>query len=134
MVWDRISKKGNNAHTFWFVSSFLSFGNVFGLDSPFFQTFLTFILLPRLVTTHHVHMTYIYSFFHVLCSHFTQSHGQEKSLSYYDLLDFGVIILQMHLNPHFLFLLLSPLLPQPHHHNTHHLSLHSTAQLEGECD
>ena len=36
-------------------------------------------------------MTYVYSFPHV--SHFTQSHGQEKSLLYYDLLyDFGVLL------------------------------------------
>ena len=33
--------------------------------------------------TPHVHMTYV--------SHFTQSHGQEKSSSYYDLFDFRVL-------------------------------------------
>ena len=31
----------------------------------------------------YVHMTYVYSFSYVF--HFTQSHGQEKSLLYYDL-------------------------------------------------
>ena len=36
------------------------------------------------------HMTYVYSFSYV--SQFTQSHGQEKSLSYYDLFDFGVLL------------------------------------------
>ena len=35
------------------------------------------------------HMTYVYSFSHV--SFFTRSHGQEKSSSYYDLFDFGVL-------------------------------------------
>ena len=38
----------------------------------------------------YVHMTYVYSFLHVLS--FTRSHGQEKSLSYYDLFDFGVLL------------------------------------------
>ena len=33
-------------------------------------------------------MTYVYSFSYV--SFFTRSHGQEKSLSYYDLFNFGV--------------------------------------------
>ena len=38
----------------------------------------------------YVHMTYVYSFSYV--SHFTRSHDQKKSLSYYDLLyDFGVL-------------------------------------------
>ena len=35
-------------------------------------------------------MIYVYSFSHV--SQFTQSHGQEKSLLYYDLFDFGVLL------------------------------------------
>ena len=35
-------------------------------------------------------MTYVYSFSYVLF--FTRSHGQEKSLSYYDLFDFGVLL------------------------------------------
>ena len=38
---------------------------------------------------YYVHMTYVYSFPYV--SFFTRSHGQEKSLSYYDLFDFGVL-------------------------------------------
>ena len=63
------------------------------LDSThLFQTFLTFILHPRLVTTPHVHMTYVYSFSYIYVPHFTRSHGQEKSLSYYDLFDFGVLL------------------------------------------
>ena len=37
----------------------------------------------------YVHMTYVYSFSYV--SFFTRSHGQEKSLLYYDLFDFGVL-------------------------------------------
>ena len=35
-------------------------------------------------------MTYVYSFSYV--SQFIRSHGQEKSLLYYDLFDFGVLI------------------------------------------
>ena len=37
----------------------------------------------------YVHMTYVYSFSYV--SFFTRSHGQEKSLSYYDLFNFRVL-------------------------------------------
>ena len=37
------------------------------------------------------HMTYVYSFSYI--SFFTRSHGQEKSLSYYDLFDFGVLLI-----------------------------------------
>ena len=65
---------------------------VYGTDLLFLN-FLNFILHLGLITTPHVlyvHMTYVYSFPHV--SFFTRSHGQEKSLSYYDLLhDFGVL-------------------------------------------
>ena len=57
-----------------------------GTDLLFFQTFYL-----GLITTPHVHMTYVYSFSHV--SFFTQSHGQEKSLSYYDLFNFGVLLI-----------------------------------------
>ena len=68
-------------------------------------------------------------------SHFIWSHGQEESLLYYDLFDFRVIILWMHPDPHFLFLLLSPLLPpQPHPCNTHHPSPHSMAWSREEYD
>ena len=69
----------------------LTFGNV--LERTYiFQTFLTFILHPRLVTTpnvHYAHMIYVYSFSYV--SH-SRSHGQEKSSLYYDLFDFGVLL------------------------------------------
>ena len=56
-----------------------------------FQTFI----LSSLGIDHdppcfYVHMTYVYSFSHV--SIFTRSYGQEKSLSYYDLFDFGVFL------------------------------------------
>ena len=37
----------------------------------------------------YVHMTYVYSFSYV--SLLTISHDQEKSLSYYDLFEFGVL-------------------------------------------
>ena len=39
----------------------------------------------------YVHMTYDYSSYSYV-SHFTQSHGQEKSLSYYDLFNFRVLL------------------------------------------
>ena len=64
----------------------MTFWYVFGTDL-LFSNFLNFILHLGLIITpyvFYVHMTYIYSFSHV--SLFTQSHGQEKSLSYYDLL------------------------------------------------
>ena len=51
-----------------------------------FLNFLNFILYLGLITTPHVfyvHMIYV--------SFFTRSHGQEKSLFYYDLFDFGVL-------------------------------------------
>ena len=69
--------------TFWYV-----FRN--GLN--FFKLFKLYFHLGLITTPHvlYVHMTYVYSFSHV--SFFTRSHGQEKSLSYYDLLyDFGVL-------------------------------------------
>ena len=72
----------------------------------------------------YVHMTYVYSFTYV--SFFTRSHGQEKSLLYYDLLhDFRSSILRTHPHPHFLLLL-----PQPHHPYTPHLCQSTTALLE----
>ena len=39
----------------------------------------------------YVHMTYVYSFSYV--SFFTRLRGQEKSQSYYDLFDFGVLLI-----------------------------------------
>ena len=71
--------------TFWYV--------FIGTDLLFLN-FLNFILHLGLITTPHVlyvHMTYVYSLFSYV-SHFTQSHGQEKSLLYYDLFDFGVLL------------------------------------------
>ena len=72
----------------------MTFGYVFIGTDLIFSNFLTFILHLGLITTPHVlyvHMTYVYSLSHV--SFFTRSHGQEKSLSYYDLLyDFGVLL------------------------------------------
>ena len=83
--------------TFWYV-----FWN--GLN--FFELFKLYFHLG-LITTPHVlydHMTYVYSFSHA--SFFTRSHGQEKSLSYYDLLyDFRSFTLWTHPHPHSLPLL-----------------------------
>ena len=83
-------------HTHWVLSVAISCHRydflvcLYGTDLVF-SNFLTFILHLGLITTPHVHMTYVYSFSHV--SLFTRSHGQEKSLSYYDLLyDFGVLL------------------------------------------
>ena len=57
----------------------------------FFQTFIISFSLgidhdPYVL---YDHMTYVYSFSYI--SFFTRSHGQEKSLSYYDLFNFGVL-------------------------------------------
>ena len=63
--------------TFWYVL----------LERTYFFFKLFIILRLGLITTPHVlyvHMTYVYSFSYV--SVFTRSYGQEKSLSYYDLL------------------------------------------------
>ena len=63
--------------TFWYV--------FIGTDLNF-SNFLYFYLPLGLIANPHalyVHMTHVYSFSHV--SFFTRSHGQEKSLSYYDL-------------------------------------------------
>ena len=53
-----------------------------------FSNFFIVIFHLGLITTphaHYVHMTYVYSLF-LYVSSFTQLRGQEKSLSYYDLL------------------------------------------------
>ena len=55
------------------MSSFLSFGNDFGLNSPFSKNF-NFSFLLRLVMTPHVyyvHMTYVYSLFLCFLLRFT---------------------------------------------------------------
>ena len=68
----------------------LLFGNDFGLNSYFLNFF--FLSSPKIGHNPHVsyvHMTYVYSFSYVF--HFTRSYGQEKSLLYYDLFNFGVL-------------------------------------------
>ena len=61
----------------------------------------------------YVHMTYVYSFSHV--SFFTQLYGQEKSLSYYDLFNFRVLLIYGHIPTLVFFYLLhnptTPILP-----------------------
>ena len=66
-------------------------GMFYGTDLTFFKLFILFSLwIGHDPHVPYDHMTYVYSFLHV--SLFTRSHGQEKSLSYYDLLyDFGVL-------------------------------------------
>ena len=122
-----------NANTIYCISWILcvivmTFWYVFIGTDLLFSNFLNFILHLGLITTPHVpyvHMTYVYSFSHV--SFFTRSHGQEKSLSYYDLfIRLRSSILRTHLHPHFLLL---P--PQPHHPYTPRLCRSTTAQLEG---
>ena len=59
----------------------------------FFELFKLYFHLGLITTPHvlYVHMTYVYSFSYV--SFFTRSYGQEKSLSYYDLLlTLGVLL------------------------------------------
>ena len=94
----------------------MTFWYIFGTDLTF-SNFLNFYFHLGLITTLHVlyvHMTYVYSFSHV--SFFTRSHGQEKSLSYYDLLfDFGVLLIYGRIPTLIFFLLLhkptTPILP-----------------------
>ena len=102
--------------TFWYV-----FWN--GLN--FFELFKLYFLTGLITTPHvfYVHMTYVYSFSYVLS--FTRSHGQEKSLSYYDLL-LRSSILWMHPHPR------SPLLPPQHHHPYTPHQCRSTMVLLGE--
>ena len=63
----------------------MTFWYIFGTDLTFFKLFKLYFHLGLIMTPHvlYVHMTYVYSFSHV--SFFTRSHGQEKSLLYYDL-------------------------------------------------
>ena len=71
----------------------MTFWYVFRNGLTFFELFKLYFHLGLITTPHvpYVHMTYVYSLSHV--SFFTRSHGQEKSLSYYDLLyDFGVLL------------------------------------------
>ena len=103
--------------TFWYV---LRNGlNFFKL----FHFHLGLIMTPHVL---YDHMTYVYSFSHVLF--FTRSHGQEKSLSYYDLFRLWSITLWMHSHPHFLLLPLQS--PHPY---THHQYPHNRAPPGEEC-
>ena len=64
----------------------MTFWYVFGMDLSFFELFKLYFHLGLIMTPHvfYVHMTYVYSLSYI--SSFTRSHGQEKSLLYYDLL------------------------------------------------
>ena len=91
----------------------MTFWYVFGTDLTF-SNFLNFYFHLGLITTPHVfyvHMTYVYFLF--LC--FTRLHGQEKSLSYYDLFDFRVLLFYGRIPTLILFHLLrnptTPILP-----------------------
>ena len=70
----------------------MTFWYVFWNRLVFFELFKLYFHLGLITTPHvlYVHMTYVYSFPHV--SFFTQSHGQEKSLLYYDLFNFRVLL------------------------------------------
>ena len=65
----------------------MTFWYVFGTDLTFFELFKLYFHLGLIMTPHvlYDHMTYVYSFSHMF-SFFTRVYGQEKSLSYYDLL------------------------------------------------
>ena len=89
----------------------MTFWYVFWNGLRFFKLFKLYFHWGLITTPHvfYVHMTCVNSFSYV--SFFTRSHGQEKSLLYYDLLyDFRSSTLWTHPHPHFL---LPP--PQPHH-------------------
>ena len=99
----------------------MTFWYVFGMDLLFFELFK---LYSSLGIDHDPPCSYVYPFSHV--SFFTRSHGQEKSLSYYDLLyDFrSTTDLWTHPHPHFL-----PPPPQPHHPYTPRLRRSTMAPL-----
>ena len=90
--------------TFWYVFGtdlyFLNFYSSLGIDHD-----------PHVI---YVHMTYVQILFFYV-SLFTRSHGQEKSLSYYDLLeDFGVLLYGCILTLilfHFFYNSTTPILP-----------------------
>ena len=89
----------------------MTFWYVFWNGLIFFELFKLYFHLG-LIMTPHVHMTYVYSFSHV--SFFTRSHGQEKSLLYYDLFDFGVLFyrrIPTFILFHFLYNPTTPILP-----------------------
>ena len=69
----------------------MTFWYIFGTDLSCFKLFKLLFSFGIDHDPHvlYVHMTYVYSFSHV--PFFTRSHGQGKSLSYYDLFDFGVL-------------------------------------------
>ena len=71
------------------MSLFLSFGNDFGLGS-YFSNF--FNLYSSSKIGHDPPCSHDLCLFLFICFHFTQSHGQEKSLLYYDLFDFRVLL------------------------------------------
>ena len=81
----------------------MTFWYVFGMDLTFFELFKLYFHLG-LITTPHVLCLFLS---HV--SFFTRSHGQEKSLSYYDLFDFRVLFYRR--TPILIFFL--PLLNHP---------------------
>ena len=102
----------------------MTFWYVFWNRLNFFELFKLYFHLGLITTPHvlYVHMTYVYSFSYV--SFFTRSYGQEKSLSYYDLLyDFWSSTLRMHPHSHSL-----PSPPQPHHPYTPCLCQSTTIQ------
>ena len=109
----------------------LSFGNDFGLNSPFLN-FFNFYFLLRLVMTPHVlhdHMIYVYSF--SLCFMFLTLHNNMAKRSHYHIMIFSTSEFYSTDTPHPHFPLLPPL---SHHPNTHHQCLHSMGQPRGECD
>ena len=61
----------------------------FRTDLYFFETFYFSFGIDHDPPCSHDHVTYVYSFSYV--SQFIRLYGQEKSLSYYDLFDFGVL-------------------------------------------
>ena len=67
-----------------------------GTNLTFFELFKLYFHLGLITTPHvlYVHMTYVYSFSHVLF--FTRLNGQEKSLSHYDLYKLQSTTLRCH--------------------------------------
>ena len=69
----------------------MTFWYVFGTDLTFFELFKLYFHLGLIMTPHVFYDLCLFPFSYVLS--FTRSHGQEKSLSYYDLFNFGVLLI-----------------------------------------
>ena len=80
---DHMAKRSHYCHRYDFLVCFN------GTDLIFFKTFYSSLGIDHDPHVHYDHMIDNIPFY---VSSFTRLYGQEKSLSYYDLFDFGVLI------------------------------------------